>query len=264
MEIAAGTSNNIIGGILFSAVQQVQILGTTGTFQLSFNGDSTGDISVPGDASTVQSASNGLSTIGGVGGFVSVTGFSNTNAGETTTTYTVNFLGTLQYEVLPPLGFSSTGDGGNVDIISQGGFVVAGNVISGNTSDGILVTGAGSDSNKIRGNLIGVNAADNAKLGNGGAGVDVGGGAVGTIVGTDGDGVNDATEGNVISGNSYGVLIQGFGSNNTVIAGNEIGTNASISAGLGNTTYGVFIEATAGPSPSAPMATASAMHLKKM
>ena len=54
-------------------------------------------------------------------------------------------------------------------------------------------------------------------------------------IGTNGDGVSDALERNILSGNLFaGVWITGTGTNNNVVAGNYIGTDASGSSALGN------------------------------
>ena len=74
-------------GITISNVQTVTVTGGAGTFALSFNGQSTSSLAFNASAAAVQSQLNALSTIGGVGGSVSVT----LSAGV----YTVTFAGTL-------------------------------------------------------------------------------------------------------------------------------------------------------------------------
>jgi Ca2+-binding RTX toxin-like protein len=112
---------------------------------------------------------------------------------------------------------------------------ILGNVISGNDDYGIFTQ---SDSNIIQGNRIGTNAAGDADLGNTLTGIYLFA-ASSNIIGVDGNGTGDATEGNLISGNNaYGIFIQGD-SNNTVIAGNFIGTNATGDAPIGNFAGGV-------------------------
>ena len=64
---------------------------------------------------------------------------------------------------------------------------------------------------------------------------------------SDGDGVGDAIEGNLISGNLYGVVVEGLGTDNTVIAGNHIGTNDAGAAPLANIAAGIKLSPTAGP-----------------
>jgi hypothetical protein len=71
------------------------------------------------------------------------------------------------------------------------------NVISGNKSDGVRLTGTGVTNNLITGNLIGVQQSGVAALGNGGSGVDVTAGASNNTVG----GTQTAGQ-NVLSGNS--------------------------------------------------------------
>ncbi len=108
-------------------------------------------------------------------------------------------------------------------------------VISGNDDYGIFTQ---SDSNIIQGNRIGTNAAGDADLGNTLTGVYLFA-ASSNIIGVDGNGTGDAAEGNLISGNNaYGIFIQGD-SNNTVIAGNFIGTNSAGDAKIANDAGGV-------------------------
>jgi trimeric autotransporter adhesin len=111
-----------------------------------------------------------------------------------------------------------------------------GNVISGNTQDGVQVTGATQEFTPfgaIEGNRIGTTANGAAALGNGHHGVSV----TGTIWG----GFIDE---NVISANhNDGIQIsQGSatrGPNNIYVFGNTIGANADITAELGNAVDGV-------------------------
>jgi parallel beta-helix repeat protein len=110
--------------------------------------------------------------------------------------------------------------------------LVQGNLISGNGLAGIAIgddAGAGTTKNVIASNTIGTNAAGTAALGNG-IGVDVYGGTSDTITG------------NLISGNNgAGVLIQGVGTNQNVVDGNDVGTDYTRNAPLGNVGVGVFI-----------------------
>ncbi len=95
------------------------------------------------------------------------------------------------------------------------------NVISGNTNRGVIVVGA----NFLAGNYIGLNAAGTAAIANA-EGVQVTG--TGARVGTNADGIADIEERNVISGNvSYGIAIRDATTQNAIIAGNYIGTNAA-------------------------------------
>ncbi|MGA2061415.1 MAG: MBG domain-containing protein, partial [Thermoguttaceae bacterium] len=98
-----------------------------------------------------------------------------------------------------------------------------GNVISGNTSEGIMFSNA--NSNTIAGNYIGTNAAGNAAIGNY-YGITMQGSQNNIIGGT----ANGSR--NVISGNSIGIYFAS--SNSNTIAGNYIGTNAAGNAAVNN------------------------------
>jgi len=60
-----------------SEVQDVALHGTTGTFTVTFNGQTTSSLAIGATAGTMQTALNALSSIGGVSGSVSVTKFNN-------------------------------------------------------------------------------------------------------------------------------------------------------------------------------------------
>jgi CSLREA domain-containing protein len=114
------------------------------------------------------------------------------------------------------------------------------NIISGNTSLGIDLTGVGTIFNTIAGNLIGLNITGTAALPHEKSGVRLGGNANQNRVGTDGDGDSDTLERNTISGNTeYGINIENGLQN--VIAGNYIGTNAAGTSVIGNGLYGVRV-----------------------
>jgi len=119
----------------------------------------------------------------------------------------------------------------------------AGNVLSGNTIDGVFAsenfgTGQGSDNSVFQGNLIGTNAAGTLPVGNGSRGLDIEGGANLVIGGT------SSGAGNVISGNGsdgIGVFSPATGAQ---IEGNLIGTDATGTISMANAGNGVTIFAT--------------------
>ena len=103
------------------------------------------------------------------------------------------------------------------------------NVISGNGSSGIQITGAGSDFNVVRGNLIGTTAAGTDPMPNI-YGITILNGAASDTLGG-----SAAGAGNVISGNTAnGVRIDGTGTDGHVIQGNFIGVDITGLASLGN------------------------------
>jgi hypothetical protein len=103
-----------------------------------------------------------------------------------------------------------------------------GNVISGNTSEGITIAGPNTS---VEGNYVGTNVAGNAAIGNqDGIFVDANNNTIG------GTSIADR---NYVSGNTeFGILI--YGSNNNV-QGNSIGGAPSGSLALGNTSDGIFL-----------------------
>ena len=111
------------------------------------------------------------------------------------------------------------------------------NLISGNSGDGILVSGDDAADNQIWNNFIGTKKSGNSALGNGFNGVTVEN-APRTLIG---DGLEAGR--NVISGNAQaGVRITDSGAlNRSSVLGNYIGTNAVGTQDLGNVFDGVSI-----------------------
>jgi titin len=104
-----------------------------------------------------------------------------------------------------------------------------GNLVSGNKGGGISV---GSQDNLVRGNTVGTDITGRTALGNDGGGVGLSEGR--SIVGG-----MTPLEANIISGNGwFGVSVE---SDDNVIAGNFIGTDAADQATTGNVASGVSI-----------------------
>jgi parallel beta-helix repeat protein len=138
-------------------------------------------------------------------------------------------------------------DGASLNRIGVETDAAEGNVISGNTKEGILITGAGSNGNVVAGNWIGTNTIGTTAVGNAG-GIQINGGAKSNVIGTNGDGSADTLEGNLISGNiGRAIYITGSGTDSTVVAGNRIGTKADGNLPLAN---GRSIEVIVGPDSS--------------
>ncbi len=95
----------------------------------------------------------------------------------------------------------------------------AGNLVSGNEHDGIVIRDGGTTGNFVLGNFIGTDIDGLEELHNGGRGVDISFGARQNYIGGPNSG-----DGNLISGNrDEGIRIQGAGSFNNTIRGNTIG-----------------------------------------
>jgi hypothetical protein len=106
----------------------------------------------------------------------------------------------------------------------------AGNLISGNLSDGVYIAGGGG--NRAEGNQIGTNAAGTSAIPNGGNGVFILFSANNTVGGT-------TAARNVISGNTgAGLRVEGTsagsGATGNLIRGNYVGTDVSGVVALGN------------------------------
>ncbi len=155
-----------------------------------------------------------------------------------------NFIGTNA------AGTAALANGGNgVTITNAAGNTIGGatagtrNIISGNASHGVLIAGGSATDNVVEGNYIGIDTVGNTAIGNFYQGVAIVAGAHKNRIGTNGDAVDDQAEGNIISGNQNGVVLADNGTDNNVIAGNYLGTNASGTAALPNLLEGVVIQA---------------------
>jgi CSLREA domain-containing protein len=131
-------------------------------------------------------------------------------------------------------------NGAGAGVVTAGLNIVA----SGSTVRGLVInrfTGHGVRLSSsvfciVAGNYIGTNAAGTAAQGNTGSGVFVETGANNTVGGT------ISADRNVISGNGgHGVRIEGANGNSHRIFGNLIGTDATGTAALGNSNFGVAI-----------------------
>jgi hypothetical protein len=145
-------------------------------------------------------------------------------------------------------GALDKGNGGNgVFISGDGNFVGgtiagAGNVISGNNVQGVSI-GSGGASNRVEGNIIGLDATGNAAIGNSLEGVQISGaGATLNVVGG-----TDPAARNIISGNiQNGVSIAGVGTSGNTVQGNYIGTDITGTLDRGNGNNGVSLGGSVG------------------
>ena len=150
-----------------------------------------------------------------------------------TNTFEGNFIGT------DANGTGSLGGNWGMDVYGSdnviGGTAAgAGNVISGNSSIGIWLSGTSATGNFVQGNYIGTDITGTLALGNG-DGVRMDGGASNNTIGGTTAGAR-----NIISGNT-GDGIDIDGSDGNTITGNYIGTDVTGIVDLGNTLRGVVI-----------------------
>ena len=114
------------------------------------------------------------------------------------------------------------------------------NVISGNSGDGVDITGAGTSGNLVAGNFVGVDATGASAVANSGEGIVVDGTANNTIGGT------ALSSGNVVSGNAQlGIDIKNAGASGNLVLGNKVGTNATGTAAVPNLTDGIAVQGAA-------------------
>ena len=231
-----GTSNNAVAG---------NFIGTdvTGTKPL---GNTDDGVQIDGGAAnttiggTTADAGNVISANGECGIWIS-------DAGTTGVVVEHNFIGTdvtgtkdTDVTGTKPLGntYSGVGIGGGAANNTIGGTAAgAGNVISGNEEDGILITGQGTSNNAVAGNFIGTDVTGTKPLGNTDDGVQIDGGAANTTIGG-----TTADAGNVISANGEcGIWISDAGTTGVVVEHNLIGTDVTGTKPLGNASSGVAI-----------------------
>jgi len=114
------------------------------------------------------------------------------------------------------------------------------NIISGNTGSGVSLQSSGTSGNRIEGNNIGTNEAGTAAIPNTADGIMINSDASGNFIGS-----LVAGGGNVISGNgAHGIRIDGPSTTNNQVLGNLIGTNASGTSDVPNTSGGVTLTGT--------------------
>ena len=113
------------------------------------------------------------------------------------------------------------------------------NIISGNTVYGIQIDGNGATGNQALGNLIGLDSAGATAVANDLSGIYIGIGASGNIIGGSSTG-----KANVLSGNGRAGVEVAIADNNE-IRGNIIGLDATGSAPIGNSEFGVILTANA-------------------
>jgi hypothetical protein len=143
-----------------------------------------------------------------------------------------DFTGSTTYYSPTGLGNGIAGGGGSGVVINTGSTLnsLINNVISGNSSDGVLITGQGTNNNTLLYNEVGTDITGEHVLSNG-TGVAITAGASGNVLET-----------NVISGNSGdGVVLSDPGTSFNTIEGNYVGTDWAGEVGLGNYVDGVRI-----------------------
>jgi hypothetical protein len=241
----SGTNHNLVEANLIGVtVAGNAALPNRGDGILIDNGAQNNTIggSVPGSASLVSgNAQNGIGIDGaGTSGNVVEGSSIGTDIGET--------IAVPNGTAGSSIGSGIVISGGATNNTIGGAGLAFANLISGNLSDGVEITGTGSSDNVVAGNHIGINRDGTAGLPNGtpssassttGCGILIDSGAASnTIGGTMGASVT----GNVVSGNAgNGIVLTGNGTTANLIEGNYIGTDPSGSVAIQNSTTGSTI-----------------------
>ncbi len=214
------TLNEVYGNFIGLNVNGAAVANSASGINLFINADNN-TIGGPGDSLNIISGHNAA---GGAG--ISFQQGSDNNIIQG------NYIGT------DTLGTTAIPNNNGIYIDASTGNTIGGinssfgNIISGNSSNGISTNDA--DNNIISANCIGIDAAG-ASLGNGGHGVFINAGSDGNMIGGSTTG-----ERNFISNNTFhGVYIDNSASND--VAGNYIGTDKTGLVDMGNNEHGVYI-----------------------
>ena len=267
--VQSGASDNTIGGTTPGARDVISANGSNG---IDITGAGTtgnvveGDyLGVAADGSTVlRNYESGIAIWGGTTG--NTVGGTAAGAGDV---ISGNFLGdgvyisdsgTADNVVAGDLiGTDSTGivavpndssgvsvqDGASDNTIG-GTTPAARDVISGNGLDGIDFIGAGATGNVLEGDFIGLTENGAQALPNSFDGISIEAGASGNVIGGTAPGAGDVISGNgdVLGGSNsgFGVIIRAVGTTGNVVEGDDIGTDATGTIAVGNSSGGVQIE----------------------
>ena len=236
VRIGSGAQNNTIGGTTAGERNVISGNRNTGVMIQSSDGNTvkgnyigtnaSGTAALPNSIGVSIEAGAQNNTIGGTStgerNVISGNSYAGLQIYDAATSGNVvkgNYIGTS------PAGTAAVPNRLGVRIVSgASGNIIGGttaverNVMSGNTTYGVMITGSTTDGNTVKGNYIGTDASGTAARPNVQAGVVIEEGAHDNTIGG-----TAAGERNVISGNvSQGVLITGSGTNGNTVKGNYI------------------------------------------
>ncbi len=224
----AGTDwNTVSGNFIGTDVSGTEALGnaSSGVYVRSSAQNNTVGGDTEGERNVISANSTGVSILG-------ANTMSNTVSG--------NYIGT---DVAGSSDLGNTGAGVAIQLGAQYNTIggqTAGerNVISGNNSGGVLISGSGTDGNTVCGNCIGTDAGGTQELGNTGDGAMIDTGAQDNTIGGE-----TVAEGNVIAASTgSGVHIRSAGTDGNTVSHNYIGSDVTGTQDRGNGYDGVRIE----------------------
>ena len=152
-------------------------------------------------------------------------------AGATGNIVAGNFIGT---DAIGKLALGN--DNAGVTVTANGNLIGLGNVISGNLTHGIFLTG-GASGNLVQGNIIGLSAAGTNALPNRGHGINISSASSNTIGGV-ASGARNVISGNALNGISIFMVTDTL----NTICGNYIGTDVTGKKALANTLVGILVQ----------------------
>ncbi|HOX58683.1 MAG TPA: right-handed parallel beta-helix repeat-containing protein [Candidatus Paceibacterota bacterium] len=260
-----GCTSNLIGGLTAGARNVVSANRLSGVYittsananlvQGNYVGvDATGTNALGNGANGISIESANSNTVGGINAGARNVISGNTGHGieiypATAATNTIqgNYIGP-DVRGLSALswGPSVWSNSCGIYIVSPGNLIGgtasgAGNVISGNTNNGVSLVGNNAVGNLIQGNLIGTTADGKAGLMNVWAGVGISG-APGNLVGGTTPGAGNLISANAVVRGDAGIYLIGAGATRNAIQGNKIGTDITGTLPLGNTHEGIYVE----------------------
>jgi hypothetical protein len=243
----APAARNVVSGNRLSGVQVVSTTATGNLVQGNYVGMTaagTAALANGGDGVLINGGARNNTvggTAAGAGNVLSGNTFHGVqiaDAGTSNNLVQGNCIGTnpAGSAALPNAGDGVLINNGATNNTVGGTTAAARNLIAGNTSHGVQIGDAGTSGNQVQGNLIGLNAAGTAALGNN-DGVLINFGARNNTIGG-----TAAGAGNVIGGNrAEGVQIADAASTGNLVQGNFIGTDGSETAVLPNADAGVLL-----------------------
>jgi Bacterial Ig-like domain (group 3) len=229
LQFAAGSADSTIKGLEFTGWNNGIEIDTTGVLVVgNYIGYTTG-VDEPNDNGVYITGSG--NTVGGT-----TAASLNVISGNSSDGVAINGLGAVDNVVEGnDIGTDGTGEVASANdhdgiLITDGASdnriggttAAASNVISGNTNDGVEISGAGTSGNVVEDDTIGTDATGMFAVPNGQIGVEVDQGASDNTIG---DTIGAPT---VISGNgANGVAIEGPGTFGNVVQGDDIGTDST-------------------------------------
>jgi len=218
---SAGASNNLVLGNYIGP-------DATGTNALP---NTYGGVTIVGVSGNIIGATNGRNVISGNTG----NGVYLVTAGASNNIVAGNYIGTDATGV-KAMPNSLAGVYIQVPGNTIGGVVSgAGNVISGNSQNGVFIYGTTTSNNVVEGNFVGTDVTGKTAVANGYSGVAISNAPANIIGGT------ASGAGNVISGNASSGITLGGNTPGTVIQGNLIGTDLTGNSAVANSGGGIYL-----------------------